>query len=86
MDKKVITHIFGHLLKKRLGSNYALQKARMYLYIQPLIILIKIRQCHYGVRTFLQNGSTDFDEILHVAWEWLPEGYATSGRPGYSFV
>ena len=27
MDKKVITHIFGHLLKKRLGSNYALQKA-----------------------------------------------------------
>ena len=50
------------------------------------IILIKITQCQYLVRTFLQNGSTDFDEILHVVWEWLPEGYGTSGRSGYSPV
>ena len=49
-------------------------------------ILIKITQCQYLVHTFLQNGSTDFDEILHVAWEWLPEGYGTSGRSGYSPV
>ena len=49
-------------------------------------ILIKITQWHYGVRTFLHNGSTDFDEILHVAWEWLPEGHGTSGRSGYSPV
>ena len=51
-----------------------------------MCILIKITQCHYGVRTFLQNGSTDFDKILHVAWEWLPEGYGISGRSGYSPV
>ena len=38
MDKKVITHIFGHLLKKRLRSNYALQKTSVC--IQPLIIEI----------------------------------------------
>ena len=29
-------------------------------------ILIKITQCHYPVRIFLQNGTTDFDETLHV--------------------
>ena len=49
-------------------------------------ILIKITQCHYLVLIYLQNGTTDFDETLHVAWEWLPEGYGISGRSGYSPV
>ena len=49
-----------------------------------LDILIKITQCQYLVLIFLQNRTTDFDETLHVAWEWLPEGYGTSGRSGYS--
>ena len=47
------------------------------------VILIKITQCHCIVRIFLQNRTTEFDETLHVAWEWLPEGYGTSGRSGY---
>ena len=51
-----------------------------------MIIPIKITQCQYLVPVFLQNGSTDFDETLHVAWEWLLEGYETSGRSGYSPV
>ena len=25
-------------------------------------------------------------KFLHVAWEWLPEGYGTSGMSGYSPV
>ena len=29
-------------------------------------ILIKITHCQYPVRIFLQNGTTDFDETLHV--------------------
>ena len=49
-------------------------------------ILIKITQCHYLDYTFLQNGSTDFDETLHVAWVCLPEGFGNSGRSGYSPV
>ena len=50
------------------------------------LILIKITQCHCLVRIILQNHTMDFDETLHVAWEWLPEGYGTSGRSGYSPV
>ena len=49
-------------------------------------ILIKITQCQYPVHVFLQNGTTDFDETLHVAQAWLPEGYGTTGRSGYSPV
>ena len=49
-------------------------------------ILIEITQCHCLDPTFLQNRTTDFDETLHVAWEWLPEGCITSGRSGYSPV
>ena len=49
-------------------------------------ILIKITQCHYLVSTFLQNRTTDFDETLHVAWVWLPEGFGNSGRSCYSPV
>ena len=47
-------------------------------------ILIKIKQCHYLDRTFLQNRTTDFDETLHVAWVCLCEGFGNSGRSGYS--
>ena len=43
-------------------------------------------QSHCIVRIFLQNRTMDFDETLHVAWEWLLEGYGTSGRSGYSPV
>ena len=49
-------------------------------------ILIKITQCHFLVRTFLQNWYTDFDETLHVAWECLPEGFVITGTSGYSPV
>ena len=49
-------------------------------------ILIKITQCHYLDRTFLQNRTTDFDETLHVAWVCLCEGFSNSGRSGYSPV
>ena len=49
-------------------------------------ILIEITQCHYLVVTFLQNRTTDFDETLHVAWVWLPEGFGNSRRSGYSPV
>ena len=35
---------------------------------------------------FLQNGTTDFDENLHVAWVWLPEESKTTGTSGYSPV
>jgi len=45
-------------------------------------ILIKITQCHYLDRTFLQNRTTDFDETLHVAWVCLCEGFGNSGRSG----
>ena len=50
------------------------------------VILIKITQCHCLDYTFLQNGYTDFDETLHVAWVCLPEGFGNSGRSGYSPV
>ena len=50
------------------------------------LILIKITQCDCLVRIILQNRTTHFDETLHVAWEWLPEGYGTSGRSGNSTV
>ena len=36
--------------------------------LTKVLILIKITQCHYVVLIFLQNGTTDFDETLHVAW------------------
>ena len=49
-------------------------------------ILIKIAQCHFLVRTFLQNRTTDFDETLHVAWICLPEESMTTGTSGYSPV
>ena len=49
-------------------------------------ILIKITQCQDLETIFLQNRTTDFDETLHVASEWLLEGYGTSGRSGYSPV
>ena len=55
-------------------------------YSADVCILIKITQCQYPVRVFLQNGTTDFDETLHVAQAWLPEGYGTTGRSGYSPV
>ena len=47
-------------------------------------ILIKITQCHCLVHTFLQNGTTDFDKTLHVAWAWLCEESKTTGTSGYS--
>ena len=50
------------------------------------LMYIKITQCHYLVSTFLQNRTTDFDETLHVAWVWLPEGFSNCGRSGYSPV
>ena len=53
--------------------------------LKPLKSL-KITHCQYPVRVFLQNGTTDFDETLHVAQAWLPEGYGTTGRSGYSPV
>ena len=49
-------------------------------------ILIKITQCQDLDPTLLQNHTTDFDETLHVAWVWLPEGFSNSGRSGYSLV
>ena len=58
----------------------------IYETFKTLNILIKITQCHCLVRTFLKNGTTDFDETLHVASAWLHEGYGTSGRSGYSPV
>ena len=48
-----------------------------------LCILIKIIQCHYLERIFLQNGTTDFDETLHVAWVCSEEGFSTIGTSGY---
>ena len=59
-------------IELRLTTNYA--------------ILIKITQCHYLVRIFLQNRTTDFDETLHVAWTCLPEESMTTGTSGYSPV
>ena len=38
-------------------------------------ILIKITHCQDLDPIFLQNRTTDFDETLHVAWVWLPEGF-----------
>ena len=58
----------------------------MHLCVHVVLILIKITQCHYLDRTFLQNRTMDFDETLHVAWVCLPAGYGTSGRSGYSPV
>ena len=62
----------------------------MFLQIQEvdyiIIIIIKITQCHCIVCIFLQNGTTDFEETLHVAWAWLPEDYGTSGRSVYGTV
>ena len=52
--------------------------------VRPQDILIKITQCYCIVTIFLQNCTTDFDETLHAAFEWLPEGYGISGRCGYS--
>ena len=49
-------------------------------------ILIKITQCHCLVRIFLQNGTTNFDETLHVAWVCPGEGFSTIGTSGYSPV
>ena len=49
-------------------------------------ILIKIAQCHYLVRIFLQNCTTDFDETLHVVWVCPGEGFGTIGTSGYSPV
>ena len=49
-------------------------------------ILIKITQCHYLVRIFLQNRTTDFDETLHVVWVCPGEGFGTIGTSGYSPV
>ena len=49
-----------------------------------IIILIKITQCHYLDRTFLQNCTTDFDETLHVPWVCLPEGFGNSAMSDYS--
>ena len=50
------------------------------------IILIKITQCQCLDRSFLQNWYTNFDEILHVAWACLPEGFSTIGTSSYSPV
>ena len=47
-------------------------------------ILIKITHCHYLVRIFLQNRTTDFDETLHVVWVCPGEGFGTIGTSGYS--
>ena len=47
-------------------------------------ILIKITQCHYLVRIFLQNRTTDFDETLHVVWVCPGEGFGTIGTSCYS--
>ena len=49
-------------------------------------ILIRITQCHCLVLIFLQNGTTDFDENLHVAWVWLLKDYGTTDMSGYSPV
>ena len=62
------------LTKKRYVSSLEIQ------------ILIKITQCHYLVLISLQNGTTDFDETLHVAWICLPEKSKTTGTSGYSPV
>ena len=52
-----------------------------------VLSLLKLpTQCHCVVTIFLQNRTTDFDETLHVGWEWLPEGYGTSKRSAYSPV
>ena len=49
-------------------------------------ILIKITQCHYLVRIFLKNRTTDFDETLHVVWVCPGEGIGTIATSGYSPV
>ena len=52
-------------------------------------ILIKITQNHCLVTVFpvfLQNGSTDFDETLHVRWACPGEGFSTIDTSGYSPV
>ena len=49
-------------------------------------INIKITQNHCLVTVFLQNGSTDFDETLHVHWACPGEGFSTIGTSGYSPV
>ena len=49
-------------------------------------ILIKITQCQYLDRTFLQNWYTNFDETLHVAWACRRKGFGTIGTSGYSHV
>ena len=88
LDLRPYNPLTSHLLSQSYiypASNGLTQTDRgMYTEIGKGVsyILIKITQCQYLVRTFLQNGSTDFDEILHVAWEWLPEGYGISGRSG----
>ena len=46
-------------------------------------ILIKITQNHCLVTVFLQNGSADFDETLHVHWACPGEGFSTIGTSGY---
>ena len=56
-----------------------------FTFVIKLCILIKIIQCHCLDPTFLQNGTTDFDETLHVAWICLPEGFSNSGRAGGRF-
>ena len=57
-----------------------------FTFVIKLCILIKIIQCHYLERIFLQNGTTDFDETLHVAWVCSGEGFSTIGTSGYSSV
>jgi len=63
----------GNLLNMK--SEQATQVNRYLDCTQLISILIKIIQCHCLVRIFLQNRNTDFDETLHVAWEWLPKGH-----------
>ena len=62
------------------GKKAAMKTEKM----QPPNILIKITHCHYLVRIFLQNRTTDFDETLHVVWVCPGEGFGTIGTSCYS--
>ena len=79
-SKQVLSPQFGNV-----GNLPPLQK-NFVKSIYSIAILIKITQCHYVVLIFLQNGTTDFDETLHVACVWLPEESKTTVISGYSPV